>query len=354
MRIGDDLKRALTLAAIIIVLTALVMACGKPEPTAAPAPDPSSVATATATPMPTSTPTQAPFGGATTTPSSDEPTSIPLVPTVPRALTPSPRTGPSLTPKSRPLLPPATAPAPALTPTPIPILTSTTDRVLPPARAPTATPTTARTSNSSDVLHLLIGELAALRKDSPDQFLALGDNMVDDFIIAYGSESVAADAHFLKTCFADGDGHASLESGWALMAPVTAGSRTLESLKVSNDSPIRALRQFPLSFRSYPMSWTLLGHPDFSSIMNAACPLFFDVINGPFERYLLWRSWEPDKTRFAATDIAEEISRTPYGNIVDYTLALILYDEAEKIRLLEGIIDNGPMRRIARTAFKQL
>ena len=103
------------------------------------------------------------------------------------------------------------------------------------------------------------------------------------------------------------------------------------------------------------MSWTLLGHPAFSSVMSAACPLFSALIDGPFERYLLWRSWEPGKTSFAATDIAEEISRTPYGEIVDYTLALILYDdEAEKIRLLEGVIENGPTRRIARTAFKQL
>ena len=195
--------------------------------------------------------------------------------------------------------------------------------MLTPTRVATATPTKTRESSPDDVLYLLISELAALQNANPDEFRALGNTMVDEFIAARGSESGAADAYFLKTCFGDNDGH--------------------------------GLRQFPPSLRSYHMSWTMLGHPAFWSAINAACPLFFDLINGPFERYLLWRSWEPDKTSFVATDIAEEISRTPYGDIVDYTLAVIIYDdEAEKIRLLEGIIENEPVRRIARTAFKQL
>ncbi len=75
--------------------------------------------------------------------------------------------------------------------------------------------------------------------------------------------------------------------------------------------------------------------------------MFFNLIAGPFERYLLWRSWEPDEVSFAATDIAEEILLTQYGDIVDYTLAMSLHDdEAEKLRLLEKVIDNSPSRRI--------
>ena len=240
-------------------------------------------------------------------------------------LSSSPGTEPSPTPGPSPVLPPtsATAPTPTSTLTPTFTITFTPQPLLTPTPAPTATPTTPRESSPGDVLYLLISELAALRKVNPDQFSVLGNTMVDEFIAAHGSENVAADAYFLKTCFGDGDGH--------------------------------ALRQFPLSLRSHHVSWNLLGHPDFRSVMSAACPSFFDLINGPFERYILWRSWEPNKTSFAATDIAEEISRTPYGDLVDYSLALILSDdEAEKIPLLEGIVENGAARRIARTAFKQL
>ena len=214
-------------------------------------------------------------------------------------------------------------PTPLLTGTPDPAPTPTSAPTARPTPMPTPTPITNRSTDPDSVLYQLISELAALRRASPDQFRALGNDLVDEFIGAHGSESGAADAHFLKACFGDGDGP--------------------------------ALRQFPVSLRSYQMSWNLLGHPDLFRVISAACPLFFNLIDGPFERYILWRSWEPSKASFAATDIAEEISRTPYGDIVDYTLALILYDdEAEKIRLLEGIIENGAARRVARTAFKQL
>ena len=99
----------------------------------------------------------------------------------------------------------------------------------------TPTPTTIRSTNPDGFLHLLIGELAALRRASPDEFRALGTDMVDDFIAAHGSEGMAADAHYLKTCFADSNGDASPKSGWDLKPSDTAGFGRLEIL--SRDSP---------------------------------------------------------------------------------------------------------------------
>ena len=59
-------------------------------------------------------------------------------------------------------------------------------------------------------------------------------------------------------------------------------------------------------------------------------------------------TWERHKARFADTAIAEEMAMTPYGDIVDYLLGMILYeDEEKKRRLLEQIIANGPTRRLA-------
>ena len=234
-------------------------------------------------------------------------------------------------------------------PTPNPQGISTPVSTLPPS------PNTIRQALPEDVLQLFIGELAAILKNSPAEFRSLGKDLVNDFIASYGSKGMTGDAHFFKICFAHSDGQPPLRSGWALLPSDTADITKLNSLKAGNDPTIRALGQFPISLRLDPMSWTLLGHSNFASMIAAACPLFSDLVNGPFERYRLWRSWEPDQTAFAATDIAQEMSRTTYGDIVDYTLALVLYgDEAEKKRLLERVIENSPATRISSTAFKQL
>ena len=281
------------------------------------------------------------------------------------AVSPTQATGQATTHSPTSILEPTSPPENSVSPTATHVSITRPNSTLAPTLAPTAiprpNPTIIRSTLPDTVLELLIDDLAALQKSSPAEFRFMGNNLVNDFIALHAGEGQAADAQFIKACIGDVGGRVSVDRGQSAEpdqseAPSdSAGPGTTETLKDDDDPQVRSLSQFPDVLRGHYMHRALLEHPKFSSVMTTACPLFFNLINGPFERYLLWRSWEPDKVSFAATEIAEEILRTSYGDIVDYTLAMTLHDdEAEKLRLLERVIDNSPERRIARTAFKQL
>ena len=291
----------------------------------------------TLTPAPTRTPqpsTAAPFA---------EPTGEP--PTIPA-------TKASIEPTAAPFAEPTGEP-PAIPATKAPIEPTGEPPTIPATKA-SIEPTAAVGPQSDEPLRTLITQLASIIEEGRIGFETQARAKIDEFIAASNSHDFRGDAQFLRTCFAVSPQAAAPSAGWGLLSPTNASPQRLASLNETNAPLIDALEQFPESLRGSRPAAALVAHPDFLRLARD-CHLFTQLIDGPYERYILWRSWEPGKRRFVDTIVAAEILKTTYGDIVDYTLGMVLYEDMDrKIRLLEGIIANGPTSRLARTAFKQL